>query len=140
MKNKLKQVLYSALMTPLLALSVAATVPAVALAAPATCDPNVPANLTLDGGAKCAQGNSQDGSLTNVFKTVVNILLFLVGAIAVIMLVIGGLRYVTSNGDQNAVTGAKNTIMYAIIGIVVAFLAYAAVGFVTSQLQSSVTT
>jgi hypothetical protein len=41
---------------------------------------------------------------------------------------------VTSNGDQNAVTGAKNTIMYAIIGIVVAFLAYAAVNFVIEQL------
>jgi TRAP-type C4-dicarboxylate transport system permease small subunit len=51
------------------------------------------------------------------------------------MLVIGGLRYVTSNGDQNAVTGAKNTIMYAIIGIIVAFLAYAAVNFVITQLQ-----
>jgi hypothetical protein len=74
---------------------------------------------------------------TGIFRTIVNILLFIVGAIAVIMLVIGGLRYVTSNGDQNAVTGAKNTIMYAIIGIVVAFLAYAAVNFVIEQLQTN---
>lgn len=95
--------------------------------------------VTLEGGTKCAQPTGVADNLTGqggVFSTVANILLFLVGAVAVIMLIIGGLRYVTSNGDQNAVTGAKNTILYAIIGIVVAFLAYAGVQFVTSQLTS----
>lgn len=91
--------------------------------------------LSLDSGSACAGTGNQGQDLTVVFKTVVNILLFIVGAVAVIMLVIGGLRYVTSNGDQNAVTGAKNTILYAIIGIVVAFLAFAAVNFVTTQLE-----
>ena len=78
--------------------------------------------------------NCKDNSLTNLFTTIANVLLFLVGAVAVIMLIVGGFRYVTSNGDQNSVTAAKNTILYAIIGIVVAFLAYAAVNFVTTQL------
>lgn len=78
----------------------------------------------------CVGGNS----VTNIFGTVVNIILFLVGAVAVIMLVVGGFRYVTSNGDQNAITGAKNTILYAVIGIVVAFMAYAIAGFVIDQL------
>jgi ABC-type Fe3+ transport system permease subunit len=90
---------------------------------------------------QCEVRNQADGcdnsGLTSLFRTVVNILLFLVGSLAVIMLVIGGLRYVTSNGDQNAVTSAKNTILYAIIGIVVAFLAYAAVNFVITQLQNA---
>jgi type IV secretion system pilin len=94
-------------------------------------------SLSLQSGSNCTGTKNQGQDLTVVFKTVVNILLFIVGAVAVIMLVIGGLRYVTSNGDQNAVTGAKNTILYAIIGIVVAFLAYAAVQFVTSQLEAS---
>jgi hypothetical protein len=96
----------------------------------------------LQNGANCAAGSGQAAKIDGdggIFKTVVNILLFIVGAVAVIMLVIGGLRYVTSNGDQNAVTGAKNTIMYAIIGIVVAFLAYAAVNFVVSQLSTGTT-
>lgn len=95
--------------------------------------------ITLENGTKCAQPTGVADSLTGtggIFQTVANILLFLVGAVAVIMLIIGGLRYVTSNGDQNAVTGAKNTIMYAIIGIVVAFLAYAGVNFVTTQLTA----
>ncbi len=84
---------------------------------------------------KCMKdGKEINSGLTGIFSTVVNILLFLVGAVAVIMLVIGGFRYVTSNGDQNAVSGAKNTILYAIIGIVVAFMAYAAVNFIVSNL------
>jgi hypothetical protein len=96
-------------------------------------------SCTKSGGRVGSDGKCEGGSnISAIFKTIANILLFLVGAIAVIMLIIGGLRYVTSNGDQNAVTGAKNTIMYAIIGIVVAFLAYAAVNFVTAQLSAGV--
>lgn len=57
-------------------------------------------------------------------------LIFLVGAIAVIMIIVGGLRYTTSAGDQSALTGAKNTIMYSIVGLIVAFMAYAIVRFV----------
>ena len=49
------------------------------------------------------------------------------------MLVIGGIRYTVSGGDQNAVTAAKNTILYAIVGIIVAILAYAAVNFVVDS-------
>lgn len=81
-----------------------------------------------------AAGCGNGGALGNIFATVANIILFLVGAVAVIMLIIGGFRYVTSNGDANAISGAKNTILYAIIGIVVAFLAYAAVNFVVTSL------
>ncbi|MEO5499572.1 MAG: hypothetical protein ABIR46_03670 [Candidatus Saccharimonadales bacterium] len=91
--------------------------------------------LDIQSGADCAQGNSTPENLfggdESIFKIVTNILLFLIGAIAVIMLIIGGIRYVISGGDQAQVTSAKNTILYAIVGIVVAFLAYAAVNFVT---------
>ncbi len=83
-------------------------------------DSNLPGNL-IEG-----QGN--------VFQTVANILLLLIGAVAVIMLIIGGFRYVVSGGDSNAVEGAKNTILYAVIGIVVAFLAYAAINFLIGEL------
>jgi hypothetical protein len=90
------------------------------------------------GGAACAKPASGATNLfgpNGVFIQITNILLFVIGAIAVVMLIIGGIRYVVSQGDQNAVTSAKNTILYAIIGIVVAFLAYAAVNFLTSQLK-----
>lgn len=72
-----------------------------------------------------------------IFQRVVNTVIFLVGAIAVLMLIIGGIRYVISAGDENAVKGAKNTILYAIVGIVVALLAFAAVQFIIGRLSGS---
>ena len=67
------------------------------------------------------------GMLRAVFRAV---LLFIIGAISVIMLIIGGIRYTLSGGDSGNVTAAKNTILYAIIGLVVAFLAFAIVNWV----------
>jgi TRAP-type C4-dicarboxylate transport system permease small subunit len=75
-----------------------------------------------------------DGS---VFNTIINAVLYIVGIICVIMLIIGGIRYATSGGDQAQVTGAKNTIMYAVIGLVVAILAYAIVNWVLVTINSS---
>ena len=71
-----------------------------------------------------------DGS---IFTTVVNILLFIIGAICVIMLIWGGIRYTTSAGNAASVTAAKNTIMYAIIGLIIAFLAFAIVNWVLGE-------
>lgn len=68
-------------------------------------------------------------------KTITNTLLFILGAIAVIMIIIGGIRYVVSGGDSTSITGAKNTILYAVIGLVVAILAYAIVNFVLTTLK-----
>lgn len=100
-----------------------------------------PSNLSISSGADCARGNQQPADLfggeNSIFKRVTNVLLFLVGAVSVIMLIIGGIRYVISGGDQAQVTSAKNTILYAIVGIIVAFLAYAAVNFVTQALAGA---
>lgn len=74
---------------------------------------------------------SADGrSVTGTLQQVTDVLIFLIGAIAVIMIIVGGLRYTTSGGDQSALTGAKNTILYSIVGLVVAIMAYAIVRFV----------
>ena len=102
-----------------------------------TCDET---DISFSEGADCAKGDDQASNLFGtggIFATITNVLLFLIGAISVIMLIIGGIRYVVSGGDQAQVTGAKNTILYAIIGIIVAFLAYAAVRFVTNSLSAS---
>ncbi len=92
----------------------------------------------IEGGLNCAVPDPTQENLfgdNSIFETVVNTMLFVVGAISVIMLIIGGIRYVVSAGDQNAVQGAKNTILYAIVGIVISFLAYALVNFVLTSLQ-----
>lgn len=95
-------------------------------------------------GADAAKGDKTPSGLfttndgqTPVFKTIVNVLLYIIGAVSVIMLVIGGIRYTISQGDSSAVTAAKNTILYAVIGIVVAILAYAIVNFVITGVLNS---
>ena len=90
----------------------------------------------LDVSAECDVSESPD-QINSLIATVINIFSVVVGVVAVIMIIIGGLKYITSSGDSNNVTSAKNTILYAIIGIVIAFLAFAAVRFVTDQLQKA---
>ena len=99
----------------------------------------VSASSSLSEGVQVARPDGVPASMFGpggIFETIANTLLFLLGAVAVLMLIIGGFRYVVSGGDSSAVESAKNTILYAIIGIVVAFLAWAAVDFVVTQLQT----
>lgn len=96
--------------------------------------------MTLREGAEAARCDGCPADLfgdTGAFKQVTNTILYIVGIIAVIMLIIGGIKYVVSGGDSKKVTDAKNTILYAIIGLIIAFLAYAIVNFVISALPSS---
>ncbi len=82
--------------------------------------------------------NDSGGSgqkLQPVIKNVVNVILYAIGVAAVIMIVIGGLRYVVSGGDSSGVSGAKNTILYAVVGLVIAIMAYAIVNFVLTQFK-----
>ncbi len=96
----------------------------------------------INAGVNCANpGDSVPQNLFNgpnsVFTTIVNVLLFIIGAISVIMLIYGGIRYTTSGGNSANVTAAKNTIMYAIIGLVVAFLAFAIVNWVLGAILNN---
>lgn len=90
-------------------------------------------SMTMSDGASSARGIDQATSLfgsTGIFTTISNVMLFLVGAISVIMIVVGGLRYVISGGNTTNVGTAKNTILYAIVGLVISLLAYAIINFV----------
>ena len=94
------------------------------------------AQLNLESGINSAKGTGTPDSVTEddgLIKKVVNLLLWAIGIVSVIMIIIGGFRYATSNGDSNQVTAAKNTIMYAVIGLVIAIFAYAIVNFVLFQ-------
>src|SRR3954470_9360218 len=59
-------------------------------------------------------------NLGGMVKIVINTILVVLGMIAVIMVVVGGVRYTTSNGDSSAIKSAKDTILYAVVGLVVA--------------------
>lgn len=88
------------------------------------------ADSIIDGVDKTEGGSSSNTSLAEGIDTVTEILLFTIGVVAVIAIIIGGIRYATANGDQGHVTQAKNTIMYAVIGLIVALIAYAITEFV----------
>lgn len=91
----------------------------------------------IDAGIAAAGGTSNTASIDvpGSVLGIVNWLLFAVGVVAVIMLIWGGIKYATSAGDSNKVTAAKNTILYAIIGLAVAVLAFAIVSFVLTTLN-----
>lgn len=90
-------------------------------------------------GADAARGDGMPADLVGsngVFTKITNTVLYAVGIISVIMLIVGGLRYVVSGGDSKKVTDAKNTIMYALIGLIIAILSYAIVNFVINAIGS----
>jgi len=96
------------------------------------------AQSTIQQGANAARGTGQPSQLfgdSGVLTTVTNTMLFVVGALAVIMIIFGGIRYATSGGNASSVTAAKNTVMYAIVGLIIAFLAFAAVNWVLGTLM-----
>lgn len=86
--------------------------------------------LTAQDPAACQSGGLFSGG---IFSRIANLLIFLTGAIAVVMVIIGGLRYVLSQGNASQVESAKNTILYAVIGLIIAVMAFAIVNFVLDQ-------
>lgn len=94
----------------------------------------VPARNADGSVSKDATGNIIYTDKNCTFTTITNTALFIVGALSVVMLIYGGIRYTISGGESGAVTNAKNTILYSIVGIVVCVLAFAVVNFVIGQI------
>lgn len=96
--------------------------------------------LTVQEGAEAARADGMPADLVGpegVFTQITNTVLYIVGAISVLMLIWGGLRYVISGGDSKKITDAKNTVLYAILGLVIAIFAYAIVNFVLNAINPS---
>lgn len=132
MKKSIKTVLAGALAVSVMAFGLTFVMPASNFV---SADPD----MTLEGGVGAAKTEEQPDALfgtDGVFTNIVNAALFLIGAISVVMLIYGGIRYTLSAGNATSVTAAKNTILYAIVGIVVALLAFAIVRFVLTTLGS----
>lgn len=133
MIGKIKNIIAGMLMVPALAFGVS-------LVAPVASPVSAQAATSIQDGVNASKGTGVTGTLFgegSIFTIIVNILLFIIGAISVIMLIIGGIKYTVSNGDSSQVTSAKNTILYAIVGLVIAFLAFAAVNWVLGSLTTA---
>ncbi len=99
--------------------------------------------LTVQEGAEAARAEGMPAELVGdggIFTRITSIALYVIGAVSVIMLIWGGLRYILSGGDSKKITDAKNTVLYAIIGLIISFLAYAIIRFVLNAIGASTTT
>jgi hypothetical protein len=92
------------------------------------------------GSADCGSGGTNvSGGIQSIAKEAVNIFSIIVGVVAVIMIIYGGFRYITSGGDSGKVGNAKNTLIYAIVGLVIVALAQLIVHYVLNE-SSTVST
>ena len=134
--KQIKVILASLSVSAMLALGLAA--PALAQTAQDQINNGLCAGSNLqftDNPGQCTvAGEDATTKIDNIVHTVVNLLSAVVGIVAVIMIIVGGFRYITSGGNDTSVTSAKNTILYAIIGLVVVALAQIIVRFTLSKL------
>jgi hypothetical protein len=104
---------------------------------------NIGGNLACGSNLSTTEGDCQDETATgteklqNIVTAVVNLFSIVVGIVAVIMIVVGGFKYITSGGDSGNITSAKNTIVYAVIGLVIVALAQFLVKFVLNKVNST---
>lgn len=140
MITKLKSIIAGAILA--VAFSLPLAVPAIANAA-TTAPPASSGNTgTLCQGASDSLGNvsattpnsdcgaSSVSSINNTTSFIINIFSAIVALIAVIMIIVGGVKYVTSGGSSEKTTSAKDTILFAVVGLIVVALAQIIVKFV----------
>lgn len=95
------------------------------------------ANLDANDTTCDASTAGSTDKINNIITVVINAFSLIVGIASVIMIIIGGLRYIISGGEAGNVTSAKNTILYAIIGLVVVALAQFIVKFVLAKVTQN---
>src|SRR5690606_12035408 len=118
MKITIKKSLQGLLLVPALMLGVGAMVTMVQPSAVLAQDFKNMDDPVTAGQAATGQNDGKAVDADSLVKTIINVLLYTVGAVSIIMIIVGGFKYVTSGGDSTGVTSAKNTILYSVIGLV----------------------
>ena len=93
-------------------------------------------NICSDGNENsvyCQNKNTGETQVNGIIKTIVEVLLTAVGAISIIMIVIGGIMFALSSGDAQKAAKARNTVLYAVVGLAVSLFASAIVNFVFNR-------
>jgi len=106
--------------------------PATSYAAGASSDDACQAILAINPQATCGK-KAASSTLNKVLQLVLQMISAIAGVIAVIMLIVGGFKYITSQGDANAAASARNTLIYAIVGIMIVVFAQVIVKFVLKK-------
>lgn len=133
---------YLTIAATLLMFSLPALAPAVSYA---NCNSNIDNNIAsgatsaTGGNVSCTGSNvSATSSIDSIAKTVVMYFSIIVGVIAVIMIIYAGFRYITSGGESGSVSGAKNALIYALVGLVIVALAQFIVHFVLNSSTAAI--
>ncbi len=127
----MKKVVLSVIATVLMVLGLTS----VATLSPAYATVICPDGQTADNIGQCDgwdndHGISENSDLMGTLTTIINVVVGVIGFVAVAMIVMGGIGFATSQGDAGKTTKARNTILYGVVGLVVAMLAFAVVNFV----------
>lgn len=86
-----------------------------------------------DNSVYCQNKDKGEGQVNGIIKTIVEVLLTAVGAISIIMIVIGGILFALSSGDAQKAAKARSTVLYAVVGLAVSLFASAIVNFVFNR-------
>lgn len=97
------------------------------------CFSDVPAEVKAAAGCDDSNTNAVPDILTNILNSII----FISGLIAVVFIIIGGVKYMTSTGDAGKTKQAKDTILYAVIGLIICVLAFAIVNWTIGILNDS---
>jgi hypothetical protein len=92
----------------------------------------------INNSGACGSGQIEASTLqlNNFVTSIISLLSWAIGVVAVFMIIVGGFKYITSGGDSAGVTAAKNTILYAIIGLVIVALSQLIVKFILGRLTT----
>ncbi len=85
-----------------------------------------------DSNTNCNSGDSS-GSLNGILTTALGLLSIVAGVITVIVIIVGGVKFITSQGDASNVSSAKNTVLYALVGLMIVALSQIMVRFVLNK-------
>jgi cytochrome bd-type quinol oxidase subunit 2 len=92
-------------------------------------------NIITDSAKNACSGNCGSSSLSTLIGQGTNALIYLVGVISVIMIIAGGFLYVISSGDPGRQKRARDTILYAVIGVAIAIMSFAIVNFIIKRIH-----
>ncbi len=139
MIKKIKSLIFSLVVSAGFMLPTAIALPTAVYAQGANIQDSLCQGANLDANSTDCQVDPEEaGSTVNtILSNVINIFSIVVGVVSVIMIIVGGLKYITSGGDSGNVSGAKNTILYAIIGLVIVALAQVIVNFVLGRVSNA---
>ncbi|MEK7561345.1 MAG: pilin [Patescibacteria group bacterium] len=87
-------------------------------------------DLSVNSTKDCTTTGASEDRFQEILANIINIFSLIVGVVAVIMIIFGGFKYITSAGNQESVKTAKQTLIYALIGLIIVALAQIIVKFV----------